>query len=196
MSYYIRTLKYILSILMMFYAAQTTAATLTYSGDQLTGVNGVEALGGTWNVTFHDGSFDAVDNLYGLSTPFFTYEESDILTNALATDMDVMLGGILNPEDVNGCSNSSVTCSIVTPHTFTTFSGDLLFDMRVTGDSVSVSPSKTITEATATTAKRDMDFSHISYAVWEVSAVPVPAAVWLFGSGLIGLIGVARRKKS
>ena len=28
------------------------------------------------------------------------------------------------------------------------------------------------------------------------SVVPVPAAVWLFGSGLIGLIGVARRKKS
>ena len=25
--------------------------------------------------------------------------------------------------------------------------------------------------------------------------VPVPAAVWLFGSGLLGLIGVARRKK-
>lgn len=28
----------------------------------------------------------------------------------------------------------------------------------------------------------------------EVSAVPVPAAVWLFASGLAGLIGVARRK--
>lgn len=28
------------------------------------------------------------------------------------------------------------------------------------------------------------------------SAVPVPAAVWLFGSGLIGLIGIARRKKA
>jgi len=27
-----------------------------------------------------------------------------------------------------------------------------------------------------------------------VKAVPVPAAVWLFGSGLLGLIGVARRK--
>ena len=26
-------------------------------------------------------------------------------------------------------------------------------------------------------------------------AVPVPAAVWLFGSGLLGLVGVARRKK-
>lgn len=29
----------------------------------------------------------------------------------------------------------------------------------------------------------------------EISAVPVPAAVWLFGSGLLGLIGIARRRK-
>jgi hypothetical protein len=29
-----------------------------------------------------------------------------------------------------------------------------------------------------------------------VSAVPLPSAVWLFGSGLIGLVGVARRKKA
>ena len=28
-----------------------------------------------------------------------------------------------------------------------------------------------------------------------VTAVPVPAAVWLFGAGLIGLIGVARRQR-
>jgi len=27
-----------------------------------------------------------------------------------------------------------------------------------------------------------------------VSAVPVPAAVWLFGSGLLGLVGISRRK--
>ena len=31
---------------------------------------------------------------------------------------------------------------------------------------------------------------------FTTSAVPVPAAVWLFGSGLIGLVGVARRKKA
>jgi len=29
---------------------------------------------------------------------------------------------------------------------------------------------------------------------FTVSEVPVPAAAWLFGSGLIGLIGIARRK--
>ena len=31
---------------------------------------------------------------------------------------------------------------------------------------------------------------------FQVAAVPVPAAVWLFGSGLLGLVGVARRKKA
>ena len=30
--------------------------------------------------------------------------------------------------------------------------------------------------------------------VGTYSVVPVPAAVWLFGSGLIGLVGLARRR--
>ena len=30
----------------------------------------------------------------------------------------------------------------------------------------------------------------------DVSAIPVPAAVWLFGSGFVGLVGFARRKKA
>ena len=30
----------------------------------------------------------------------------------------------------------------------------------------------------------------------SLTAVPVPAAVWLFGSGLLGLVGVARRRRS
>ena len=44
------------------------------------------------------------------------------------------------------------------------------------------------------------NYTHDSYvfsaAVWyeAVEPVPIPAAIWLFGSGLLGLIGVARRK--
>ena len=37
-------------------------------------------------------------------------------------------------------------------------------------------------------------FTYELYLTGNVSTVPVPAAVWLFGSGLIGLIGLARRK--
>ena len=39
-------------------------------------------------------------------------------------------------------------------------------------------------------------YSYSGFTTWAPSAVPVPAAVWLFGSGLIGLFGIARRKKA
>jgi len=32
--------------------------------------------------------------------------------------------------------------------------------------------------------------------LFSIKVVPIPAAVWLFGSGLLGLIGIARRKKA
>ncbi len=38
-------------------------------------------------------------------------------------------------------------------------------------------------------------FSDLSN-VRAFSVVPVPAAVWLFGSGLLGLVGIARRKRA
>ncbi|MCK5092950.1 MAG: VPLPA-CTERM sorting domain-containing protein, partial [Gammaproteobacteria bacterium] len=50
--------------------------------------------------------------------------------------------------------------------------------------------------------KQSYNGKSYSYYAWAVhdgdvgaSVVPVPAAVWLFGSGLIGLVGFARRKK-
>lgn len=38
------------------------------------------------------------------------------------------------------------------------------------------------------------DNTAYAFNLTGLSTVPVPAAVWLFGSGLLGLIGVARRK--
>lgn len=40
--------------------------------------------------------------------------------------------------------------------------------------------------------------THGAWAVYngDISAVPVPAGVWLFGSGLLGLIGIARPRKT
>lgn len=49
------------------------------------------------------------------------------------------------------------------------------------------------TAATWTLSSNDAGSSY-SMTV-TASPVPVPAAVWLFGSGLIGLVGVARRRK-
>jgi len=42
---------------------------------------------------------------------------------------------------------------------------------------------------------QNMDIDAAIRITGDVSAVPIPAAVWLFGSGLFGLIGFTRRKK-
>ena len=41
--------------------------------------------------------------------------------------------------------------------------------------------------------QQGFDFAPFSH---DATYVPVPAAVWLFGSGLLGLVGVARRKRA
>lgn len=45
-----------------------------------------------------------------------------------------------------------------------------------------------------TTTLGDIPMDYSATTSITVSAVPVPPAVWLFGSGLLGLVGVARRR--
>ena len=44
-------------------------------------------------------------------------------------------------------------------------------------------------EPTTSDLALDLDAGHIYFT----SAVPLPASLWLFGSGLLGLVGIARR---
>lgn len=41
-----------------------------------------------------------------------------------------------------------------------------------------------------------LTIGHSEASLAGVSPVPVPAAVWLFGSGLVGIIGIARRRRT
>lgn len=50
-------------------------------------------------------------------------------------------------------------------------------------------------DAIAALADTGRAYSDFTYDL-QLTAVPVPAAVWLFGSGLLGLITVARRRKN
>lgn len=55
---------------------------------------------------------------------------------------------------------------------------------------------RTTVEDGSPTGFGGVQFEYHFEGIVNVSAVPIPSAVWLFGSGLIGLIGVARRKKA
>ena len=74
------------------------------------------------------------------------------------------------------------------------FVADLYGDLRWTG----VDAYNIHLPSTFATYNDSADSGHSQAGIFMVrtSVVPVPAAVWLFGSGLIGLVGFARRKKA
>jgi len=95
---------------------------------------------------------------------------------------------------------------------FTEFNAD---DFNLTVDGVSILVDYNANEVSSLVTNDPLQFDHYyfnnivgtEFLIWAdgdtdsfridemiVSAVPVPAAVWLFGSGLFGLIGVARKK--
>jgi len=51
------------------------------------------------------------------------------------------------------------------------------------------------TVGTSTAYYEDWITSYVPTAMFGSSPVPIPSAVWLFGSGLVGLVAMARRKK-
>ncbi|GMQ83858.1 MAG: hypothetical protein BMS9Abin06_0602 [Gammaproteobacteria bacterium] len=45
-------------------------------------------------------------------------------------------------------------------------------------------------------ATNGQSIAGLNLGLSDAAVVPVPAAVWLFGSGLVGLVGIARRRKA
>jgi hypothetical protein len=85
-----------------------------------------------------------------------------------------------------GCTGNGALCSNVTVGTAAASTGNAVFTLDIlTGGAWFTSS----TIATISTLNVDHSLS-------AVAAVPVPAAAWLFGSALLGLAGVARKRKA
>ena len=97
-----------------------------------------------------------------------------------------MGGGAWQPLN---CSASWMQC---TGHTFTNGNAEFTWD-GVLGDAYTLNYAATVPAGDPSGFGGVHYYLHLS---GFVKPVPIPAAVWLLGSGLLGLVGVARRKRS
>lgn len=151
-----------------------TGADIPYlTGDTFNNLQGMDVntdLDVTWN------------NPFAASATNVSVGAFDILT-----DDEIWTDGVSDPAAVTGANLLGTTI----------LAGSLLADTEY-GFFLEFSKgnvAETGTTLPSSTSQHVYGFnSNVGFNFTTASVVPVPAAVWLFGSGLIGLIAVARRK--
>jgi hypothetical protein len=169
-----------------------------------------------------EGVIDDATGALAVLTPPGTAFAGDLEWSGVLNGGQVILGGFCFTDDASGLPPTSGTCGALSPvpilptgetnydgtpaapgSTFqqagTTFDGTS-GDLNV----LSFSPTFNVYIPILLTFNGDGTGSIFADAgalglasgPFDVAAVPVPAAAWLFGSGLLGLIGIARRKKA
>ena len=210
----IRFLGFICVMLFTYSASSFGAVVLNIENGILMGATGVNVNGNIYDVTFQDGTcFDLFNGCNESSDFFFpvsdihlaTLDSSEafIASQALLDQifLDSTLGAFdSDPTLTNGCAYYG-GCSVYTP-VFPTTSGGVDYFTSIFAANGEGVDGKSVAYSFGVPATADSYTSGVAgdfvFAIWSnnISAVPVPAAVWLFGSGLIGLIGIARRKKA
>lgn len=164
---------------------------LNVQGGQLMGATGVEVDGVLYDVEFVDNGscvtlFSGCDEV---SDFFFTEAQAGLASQALIDQIFQFTPYNTDPTSIFGCTHAS-TCYVVTP-----FMNSPPNQADVLRSVVRASFSEFVSTTSYSMTKFFSSLPKSVYAVWSVSAVPLPAAVWLFGSALVGLGMVGRRRK-
>ena len=175
-------------------ASQVNAATISVNP----AVNNV-VIGDTFTLTV-SGDFSAEDPTLGggviLGWDSTQVQLTDSIANVrTAIEADLIANNWILPNP----GNLTVTADFVSVDVLNFFGALPTFDI-FSLDLVAVPPPSsgpiTITASALSDLTSGWEGRPVDYigATVTTSPVPVPAAVWLFGSGLIGLVGIARRK--
>ena len=176
----------------------------------LTGAQNVDVAGVLYDVEFQDnGSFS---DIFSVPPAYDVLDSNSALIFSMALMQQVFLDdpqGAFDsdPSLIRGCESTTTNaCIAVTPFKFSEFGLQatigLFFASQAINynsvlDSAGNPPLVDGFRNTAMSATTSFtSFSGGVLADWTPSAVPIPATMWLFGSGLLGLIGMARRKKA
>ena len=186
------------------------AATLNVVGGQLIGASGVNVAGTLYDVEFKYGScvdiFDGCDS--NSDFDFTSISEANIAAQAVldqvfigqydASNADVYGVGF-SSENTEGRYVLRLPWEIGTNGVNNWFNARQILnysDARIDQENAWLCCGDTPVDDTAGGGYLYQPIANnIMFADFTASAVPVPAAVWLFGSGLVGLVGVARRRR-
>lgn len=181
-----------ISLIAMSNASRANVVANIDNTGQLTGFQGIVFSGFSWDVQFKKGSaFQTFEN--GSSLDFHDSNQAQVASQALLTTYQLPAYNIynLNPELTFGVTDVNMG-SIFTPWFMdVNVAGGVTFNNwhEPLGDFINIFQ-----------ASIHDDLSSNPFAVYadwnQVSAVPVPTAIWLMSSGLLGLIGFSRKNKA
>lgn len=147
------------------------------------------------NTLDFSGAVEGVD-AYGTNLPF-----AGLLTGGISFDTETVIGGldVNDPKDsgfaiVSGFGNVVSDVSGAAPYTFELFSG---FYNEVTGRIFALG-NLFITQEVLDLSPLDFSFTSNQGLIYygETSPTPVPGAIWLLGTGLVGMVGLRRRMRA
>ena len=201
-----------ISVLFLCYSSVSYGVILNINNGTLFGAFDVNVNGTLYDVEFKDGTCIELYNGCDQESDFiFSQPERDgeygrQASTALLEQVFInsSLGAFdTNPVLTNGC-NSSKECWVLTPIYMN--GGSLQAIIAVNKPFIS-NEGSTLNRDHLLGGPRQKSFDSSAensipngdkrvYAIWSpVSEVPVPTAVWLFGSGLIGLVGMRKKSK-
>ena len=70
-----------------------------------------------------------------------------------------------------------------------------VFDINDTFARIGLVVDNPLFDSMSTNTLKPLDQSDAATGIWLYTVIPLPPAVWLFGSALLGLVGISRRKK-
>lgn len=160
-------------------------------GGELIGADDIFVNGISYSLRFVDGS--CLDLFNGCTS--FVIPLNDVNDAVDAILNQVFFGGSSDPYDsmpelTRGCEDSA-SCTIQVPHTS--------FGSQVSVSGATnypgITPPDGPVNGIRTQAEDLTDIPDMTYAVFTPTVIPLPAAAWLFGSAVLGLGVVKRRKK-
>jgi hypothetical protein len=111
------------------------------------------------------------------------------------SSLGVVIGDVVGFAGPNGVGNHTATNTSTAASILLTGSSNFILGLSTDGGTSWLADAAVVSlGANAYSVTFGTGANVIEVDVQIVPPVPVPAAVWLFGSGLLGLVGVARRK--